>query len=290
MPFRNIIIDSRCKLEYSLNYLVCRKVEEEKKVLLDEIKTIIITSTQVSLTTSLISEISNHKIKLIFCDECHKPTCEIVPYQNNFYSYRKIKEQIALDDNIKAYLRKQIIQKKILNQAFNLKIKSKIDSYEKLIEYSKEITDGDLTNREGHSAKVYFNALFGTKYSRELDCNINMFLNYGYSILVSTISCEIKMLGYLTELGIHHIGESNSFNLSYDFVEPLRPLVDLHVIKNLVNEENFKTKFIEMLSLNVKYNDKEILLSNAMHLYIEDLMDFLKNGDVTKIKFIEYEL
>lgn len=25
MGFRNIVIDGRCKLEYSLNYLVCRK-------------------------------------------------------------------------------------------------------------------------------------------------------------------------------------------------------------------------------------------------------------------------
>ena len=32
MAFRTIVIKNRCKLEYSLNYLVCRG-EEEKKIL-----------------------------------------------------------------------------------------------------------------------------------------------------------------------------------------------------------------------------------------------------------------
>lgn len=47
MSFRNVIIRERCKLEYSLNYLVCRKKDEGKRILLDEISLIIITSTQV---------------------------------------------------------------------------------------------------------------------------------------------------------------------------------------------------------------------------------------------------
>ena len=65
MPFRNVIVSERCKLEYSLNYLICRKGMEEKRILLDEIKTIMIQTTQVSITTSLITMISKKKIKLI---------------------------------------------------------------------------------------------------------------------------------------------------------------------------------------------------------------------------------
>ena len=67
---------------------------EEKRILLDEIKTIVIQSTQVVITTSLITMLSKKKIKVIFCDEKYNPECELVSYQNNFYSYRKIKEQI----------------------------------------------------------------------------------------------------------------------------------------------------------------------------------------------------
>ena len=68
MAFRNVIVSERCKLEYSMNYLVCRKGMEEKRILLDEIKIVIVQTTQVSITASLISMLSKKKIKLIFCD------------------------------------------------------------------------------------------------------------------------------------------------------------------------------------------------------------------------------
>ena len=41
MAFRTVIVKNRCKLEYSLNYLVCRG-DEEKRILLDEIEFLII--------------------------------------------------------------------------------------------------------------------------------------------------------------------------------------------------------------------------------------------------------
>lgn len=38
------------------------------------------------------------------------------------------------------------------------------------------------------------------------------------------------------------------------------------------------------------YNDREIILENAIHLYVEDLLNFMRTGDKDKIKFIKYEL
>lgn len=289
MAFRTVIVENRAKLEYSLNYLVCRKDNEEKKVLLDEIKTLIINSLQVSITTSLIAMLIEKKIKVIFIDSKHNPSGEIVPYQNNYYSYRKIKEQINFEEKYKIKLWTEIIRKKIHNQSINLKLLKK-DTSLLLDEYEKNIKDGDISNREGHSAKVYFNSLFGNNFNRDQDNVINKYLNYGYSIILSLINREIKILGYLTEIGIHHIGESNSFNFSCDLIEPLRPLIDYYVIMNLVDEENFKQVFIEILKINVKYNNRDIIFDNAIHLYVEDLINYLKTGDEEKIRFIDYGL
>ena len=101
MAFRTIVINNRCKLEYSLNYLICRKETTNTKILIDEIKTIIINSTQVVITSCLLAECINKKIKIIFTDSKHNPIGETVGYYNNYYSYRKIKEQIALNCNTK---------------------------------------------------------------------------------------------------------------------------------------------------------------------------------------------
>ncbi len=291
MSFRTIIVENRCKLEYSLNYLVCRKTDETIRVLVDEIKTLVINSLQVSITTSLISELIKRKVKILFIDDEHNPAGEIVPYQNNFYSYRKIKDQMNFSNDVKGYLWQQIIKKKIENQAINLKFQNKTYEYDKLLNYMNNVMIHDETNREGHSAKVYFNALFGKDFIRKNKNDvINKYLNYGYSIILSSINREVKILGYLTELGIHHIGESNSFNLSCDLMEPLRPYIDKFVINGEVNEINYKSFFINILSTKVIYNDKEFYLDNAIRLYVEDMMNYLLTGDIDKIKFIKYEL
>lgn len=291
MAFRNVIIDSRCKLEYSLNYFICRKGLDEKRILIDEIKLILIMSTQVSITSRLISELSKKKVKIIFCNEKYNPECEIVSYQNNFYSYRKIKDQIKFTDENKNKLWTIIVKKKIMNQAKNLLNCNKKEQYLLLLEYLNDVHIADITNREGHSAKVYFNALFGTKFNRNDENNkINKFLDYGYSIILSSFNREIKTFGYLTELGIHHIGESNSFNLSCDLMEPLRPLVDKLIIENIITYDNFKIEFVTMLTRKVIYRRRELFLDNAIHLYVEDLLNFLKTGNEEYINFIEYEL
>lgn len=287
MAFRTVIVENRCKLDYSLNYLVCRKDNEETKVLLDEIKVLLINSLQVSITSCLMAMLIDKKIKVILIDTKHNPSGEIVPYQNNFYSYRKIKDQIAFKKKQKDRLWREIIRKKIHNQSRNLKL---IDSESALLldEYERNVLDGDTSNKEGHSAKVYFNSLFGKSFNRDQDNEINKYLDYGYSIILSIINREIKVLGYLTEIGIHHIGESNSFNFSCDLVEPLRPLIDYYVINKLVDDTNFKQVFVSLLGKTVFYNGKKIFLDNAIRLYVEDAILFLKTGDEEFIRFIDY--
>ena len=92
----------------------------------------------------------------------------------------------------------------------------------------------DSTNREGHAAKVYFNALFGKDFTRDKDCPINAALNYGYSIILSCFNREIVCSGYLTQLGLFHENMFNHYNLSCDLMEPFRPLVDITVKKLLL--------------------------------------------------------
>lgn len=291
MSFRTVVIKSRCKLSYSINYLVCKTAEDEKRILLDEIKMIIVHSIQVSITTALIVECLKKKIKIIFADRKQNLVGEATPYFNNYYQNRKLKIQLSFRPNIKDYLWDEIVKAKIFNQARILKKCSKEQEYETLTKYIDEVIDGDCSNREGHTARLYFASLFGKDFSRDDSFNvINKYLNYGYTILLSCLNRTIRALGYYTEIGIHHIGESNQFNLSCDLIEPLRPLVDSFIVNSKVNADNFKDIFINMLSTKVKYNEKEMHLNTAIEDYVEDLLSFLETGEVSKIHFINYEI
>lgn len=95
-----------------------------------------------------------------------------------------------------------------------------------LYEYITQIEFGDATNREGHAAKVYFNALFGLDFTRSAENSINSALNYGYSLLLSTCARETALNGYITQIGLFHDNIFNQFNLASDLMEPFRPIVD----------------------------------------------------------------
>ena len=291
MSFRSIIIQSRSKLEYSLNYLVVNKGSEVKRILLDDIKLIVIDTMQVSMTSALISECLNKKIKICFSNQQHNLIGEITPYKNNYYSKRKLKEQLLYDEVINDYLWQLIVKEKLINQARNVSLINDKNTFDLIKSYMGEVKKGDSTNREGLAAKAYFRSIFGTGFTRDNEFyNENKYLNYGYSIILSSFNRAIKSLGYYTELGIHHNGDTNSFNLSCDFMEPLRPLVDSLVIKEIVNEDNFKLEFINLLSKEVIYRNRKCFLDNAIEDYCEDLFSFLRNGVISEVDFIKYEL
>ena len=152
-----------------------------------------------------------------------------------------------------------------------------------------EIELGDKTNREGHAAKVYFNALFGMDFSRSKDCAINAALNYGYGILLSCFNREVIANGYITQLGLFHNNMFNQFNLSSDLMEPFRILVDRIVVKN--KPEKFdseeKMNFIYMLEDEVMIDGKHQYIRKKIKIYCKSIFDALNENDVSLIKFYE---
>lgn len=284
MGFRTVVVSSHSKLEYSLNYLVFKTVDEIKRINLSEIQNVIIESTAVSITTALLIELNKRKIKIIFCDEKRNPNCEIVPYYGESISTKRINEQIAWKDDIKDKVWQEIIKEKIKNQAFVLGSTANPDAL-KLLEFSNDVLPGDTTNREGHAAKYYFNRLYGKNFVRGNNDEINKYLNYGYSLLLSQFNKTIVSKGYLTQLGIHHKNEFNNFNLSCDLMEPFRPLIDLKVLD--VNDENFKDKLINYLSSKIEIGNQKQTIINAIQLYASSIFKALNNNDVSEIKFFK---
>lgn len=79
MSWRTIVITKRAKLDLQLGFMVVRG-EHTTKVALNEIAVVLIESTAVSLTTSLLAELTKRKVKVIFCDEKRNPSSELVSY------------------------------------------------------------------------------------------------------------------------------------------------------------------------------------------------------------------
>lgn len=287
MGWRTIVVTKNCKLSYKNDYLIIRS-ETLQMIHLSEINLIIIENGMVSITSYLINELINNKIKLMFCDETHNPAGEIVPYYNSFNTSKKVQNQIKWKKTNKDEIWQQIVKHKIHNQAMLLR-KLEIDGYNQLFEYEKNVEVGDKTNREGHAAKVYFNLLFGKKFIRGSKDDINISLDYGYSIILSTFNKEIVSKWYITQIGINHKNEYNPFNLSCGLMEPYRPLIDEIVYNNINNEFNKtqKYKLLDVLNRVVTFNNKEQYVSNAIPIYIQSVFNALENIKESKVNNYE---
>lgn len=290
MSWRTVVISRRAKLDYQLGYMVVRN-EEITKIHLSEISTVLVESTAVSLTASLLSELTKKKIKVIFCDEKRNPSSELVGYYGSHDTSNKVRKQIQWSSGMKEAVWTEIVTDKIRKQKELLENLGKEES-ELLDSYLREIQWNDETNREGHAAKVYFNALFGVSFTRTADSLINAALNYGYSIILSAFTREVTANGYITQLGLFHDNMFNQFNLASDLMEPFRILIDWKVVHMKLQqfEHEEKMQLVNMLNHEVKIDGKVQYVNNAIKIYCKSIFDALNENDSSLIRFYKVEL
>lgn len=286
MSWRTVVIDSQSKLDYKMGYLVVRNTET-KRILLDEIAILMIENPAISLTGYLLAALTEKKIKVIFCDTKRNPTAELLPHHGCHDSSAKIRTQIAWNDMAKAMVWQDIISEKIRKQSDFLMETGHEKQSEQLMEYVTQVEIADASNREGHAAKVYFNALFGMDFTRSADLGINAALNYGYSLILSAFNREIAANGYLTQLGIFHCNTFNPFNLACDLMEPFRVLVDrmVYTMQPIHFEKEEKHEIWRIFDERVLIEGQNQFLMNGIRIYTRSVFDALNDNDSSQIKF-----
>ena len=290
MSWRTVVISKRAKLDLQLGFLVVRG-EDTVKIHLGEIGLLLIENTAVSLTVSLLAELTKRKVKVIFCDEKRNPSSEIIGDYGSHDTSNKVRSQIVWKDKTKEAVWTEIVTEKIRKQKDFLQSLGKEEA-NLLSSYLQQITWTDGTNRDGHAAKVYFNALFGMEFTRTADNLINAALNYGYAIILSVFNREVVSNGYLTQLGLFHDNMFNQFNLSSDLMEPFRILVDRCVIKMPLLEFGHpeKMQLVNLLNDDVVIDGRTQNVGNAIKIYCKSVFDALNEDDSSVIRFYEVEL
>lgn len=286
MNWRIVVIENQAKLDYKMGYMVVRGLET-KRVLLDEIGILLIENPAVSLTGILIEALTEKKIKVIFCDRKRNPVAELMPHHGCHDSAAKIRTQIVWEQNIKDIIWRDIVSEKIRKQSEFLVEIGKIQQAGMLSEYVKQVELADATNREGHAAKVYFNAPFGMDFTRSADIPANAALNYGYSLVLSAINREVSANGYLTQLGIFHNNMFNHYNLSCDFMEPFRILLDrmVYSMQPTKFEQDEKHFMWTLLDQKVMIDGQNQFVMNAIKIYTKSVLDAINDKDSAEIKF-----
>ncbi len=293
MGWRVVVISNTVKLDYEMGYLCIRSKDDIKRVYIDEIAVLMIETVSVSLTSYLLIELAERKVNVIFCDRKGIPNGVYTALYGSHDTSKSIRKQVLWTDVNKELIWKLIVERKIYGQSKVLLFNEKYEESNKLLSYISQVEIGDSTNREGHAAKVYFNALFGKSFTREdKELLVNIGLNYGYAILLSAVSREIVSNGYLTQIGIFHDNIFNELNLACDLMEPFRPFVDQHIISLKLEkfEQEEKIKIVQFLNKKVRIDGREQYLLNSITIYVRSMLDAIDQVNPLMVKYPEYEL
>ena len=278
MGWKTIIIGCESKVSLTLNRMRITIDDEYQNIPLSDIDTVIFSHIGVVITIPLLSKLVENNINIIVCDDKNDPIGIFQPFNTHSLVFKRLNNQLNWKLTRKKKFWKIIIEQKIQSEIDALTIEKKNDLVIKQLNvYKDSVYTDDQTNREAIAARSYFQELFGNGFTRDDNNVVNAALNYGYKIIASYISKCITSRGLITQLGVHHVGESNPFNLTYDFIEPFRVFIDLWVYENIKSSFSTyeKTEIINILNYKINVNHKWIRLCDAIEDIIDSYIAFL---------------
>lgn len=288
MSWRVVHVGNPAKLSVSRGQLFVEQ-EEKHSVPLEDIHTLVIDSHGVATSATALAQMSESGVNCIVCDEKHLPSGVLLPLNRHSRSHLIAERQLGLSLPTKKRVWQKVIQAKIANQAAVLR---SIGSNTSLAPIAASVQSGDSTNREAYAARLYFSEMLQGK-SRKDDDIYNALINFGYAIVRSSIARELAAYGFLPAFGIHHESELNNFNLADDFLEPFRPVIDLHAWKWMQTRTHGsgtdsltpqdKAHMLNVLNERVCVNAESHGVRYAIELVVKSFSSVCESGDYAGI-------
>ena len=232
MSYHIVSIDSaNCSLSCRDGQLTCKTSEGEKKLPLEDIASIIITSFSASIHSQLFLEAAKHGVALIIC-ESFKPVSLVLPANRSTDTILS-RAMSSLTPRTRAHLWQKTVDAKCQNQ---FALAEHIAPKDKWLEGLRETSFGKKPHKEAICAKMFWQ-IFGRNLNDEEFVRergrggLNNLLNYGYAVLLSTVLQKLFGVGLDPTFGISHVARERSTPLAYDLMEPFRPCVDWRVIQ-----------------------------------------------------------
>lgn len=228
---RTLIFTNPCRLNLKDGQIRYRTFGStdcvDRSIPLEDIGFVMLESQAITITSGLLQALEKNNTAVVLCDSTHHPCAVMQSYSGNTTHSETLRCQIEAKVPLKKRLWKEIVIRKIQNQAELLE-SYQLQGVARLKAYAASVKSDDSDNREGLAAKVYWQSLFGDiAFTRERDGEMpNALLNYGYAIIRAAASRALISSGLYCAIGVHHKSKYNSFCLVDDFMEPYRPFVD----------------------------------------------------------------
>jgi CRISPR-associated protein Cas1 len=236
MSYHIVNIDSaQCSVSCRDGQLMCKTAEGEKKLPLEDVASIIVTSFSASLHSELLLQAAKHGVALIIC-EAFKPVSLMLP-ANRSTDTILTRAVISMPEPVKEQLWQKTVDAKCQNQFALAKFLApddgRLDGFERT-------AFGKKPHKEAACARTFWqiigNLMEDDEFVRDRGSGgLNDLLNYGYAVLLSTVLQKLFGVGLDPTFGIAHSSRERSTPLAYDLMEPFRPCVDWRVMQWVKN-------------------------------------------------------
>jgi CRISP-associated protein Cas1 len=262
--------------------VVERAGQEAGRVPLDDIAVLLFSGPGNSLSTNLITALSERSVCVVVCGDNYHPKALVLPFDSHHLHRQRLEAQINASEPLKKRLWQQIIRAKVENQSACLRRCTQPDpTLDALIH---RVGSGDPENIEAQAARRYWSGLFDEGFTRDpARPGINALLNYGYAVLRAATARALVAAGLYPALGLHHTNQANAFVLADDLMEPFRPLIDAHVhdIWRAGASDvstSAKRTLAKLLVADVATADGHTILATALHTAAQSLSRSLLDG------------
>jgi CRISPR-associated protein Cas1 len=231
MSYHIVSIDAPdCSLSCKDGQLTCKSAEGDRRVPLEDVGAIIVTSFSASIHSKLLLEAARHGVGLVICEN-FKPASLVLP-ANRATDTVLTRAQAYIPAQLRQRLWQKTIDAKCLNQ-WSLAAELAPDDHR--LEKFGALARGRSPAKEAECAKLFWR-IFAERVAETDDFRRqrqgggpNHLLNYGYAVLLSTVLQNLFAVGLDPTFGIAHVVREQSTPLAYDLMEPFRPCVDWRV-------------------------------------------------------------
>lgn len=276
-----------------------KNVPIKTEIPLDNVLSLVISANDLILSKNVINAVTEQGANIICCSKNYVPSSIIIPCEGHWLMAPRIQKQIECSKPLQKNLWKSIVQNKIYNQATVLDFYfPNHNNIARLKQLAKDTLSNDVRNNEGVAASIYFKSLFGKNFVRDrLNGDINILLNYTYTVLRAMVIRAICGNGLLPFWGLKHCAKTNTFPLADDIMEPFRPWADRLVfeeINRLVDIQNvdltpeIKRRLTSLISMPAKIDKGCVSLNDAIFNFVGSLVSSFENKTVN-LKYPKFE-
>lgn len=251
------------------------------QVPIDEIIAVILSADGLTITRNALARFAEENIPVVITGKQYLPVSIAMPVSSHYKQLAVATSQLKASPVLKKQLWQCVVVAKIKNQAaVLLQYKpDELEVYDKLCLLADKVRSGDIDNKEGQAARIYWPALFGKSFLRDDEQGgINTCLNYGYTVIRSACARAICAAGLVPLFGIHHHNMYNAFCLVDDLMEPLRPFMDALVYQMMLEGDihsfspNHKKILTGILRQQIEMNNDMCVLTTITNLMAQGLV------------------